>query len=95
MSSTDWIAATPAAEVLAALDDARILVSDTNDLAPLADHPQVRHRQSLGEVPVDGVGMVTMPGPLPGLVATPPRFGTDAPVLGAHTGEVLADSLSW
>ncbi|MCB0995795.1 MAG: CoA transferase [Acidimicrobiales bacterium] len=83
-----WVSTQTADRVIAALTEARIPVSPANDLADVFAHPQVQHRQSLRRFHDPVVGDVTMPGPLPGLVATPPTIRTPAPPLGAHTAEV-------
>ena len=88
-----WARATKADEILAALDQARVPVSEANDLAAIYAHPQVQHRQSLLRVHDDTVGDVTMPAPLPSLRGTPARIRHSAPPLGAHTDEVAAEWL--
>jgi formyl-CoA transferase len=85
----DWVRAHTALDVVAAMDDARIPVSAVNDLADLAEHPQVRHRGSLVTVDDPLTGSFTMPTPLPPLSDTPAGVRRPAPALGAHTREVL------
>lgn len=85
-----WVRAHVLADVIAAMDVARIPVSPANDLAMVHAHPQVQHRQSLRIVDDPIAGPVTMPGPLPSLLATPGTIRHTGPALGAHTAEVLA-----
>ena len=75
----DWIAAHPRSEVLAAFDGARVPVTPVNDLAELAEHPQVIARGSLATVPDPDAGSVVLPGPVAHLTATP-AVATPAPV---------------
>ena len=83
-----WVRKTPADEVIAAMDDARIPVSGANDLADVFAHPQVQHRRSLRRIADPSLGDVTMPTPLPTLDVTPAVIRTTGPALGAHTAEV-------
>lgn len=90
----EWVRAHSADQVTAAMDDARIPISAVNDLADLADHPQVRYRSSIVRVEDPAVGSFTMPAPLPPLSVTPPAIRRSAPALGQHTDEVLGEWLS-
>jgi crotonobetainyl-CoA:carnitine CoA-transferase CaiB-like acyl-CoA transferase len=85
----EWARSRVLEDVIAAMDEARIPVSPVNDLAMLHGHPQVHHRQSLQTIHDPRAGDVTMPAPLPTLLATPPTIRTTGPALGAHTSEVL------
>ena len=81
-------------DVAAAMDEARIPVSDANDLAAIYAHPQVQHRQSLTRVPDPVLGDITMPAPLPSLGGTPPTIRSTGPALGAHGAEVMQEWLA-
>jgi formyl-CoA transferase len=88
----EWVRCHDLADVVSAMRDARVPVSPANDLEMVHAHPQVRHRQSLRTIHDPHAGDITMPAPLPTLLATPPTIRTTGPVLGAHTDEVLG---SW
>jgi formyl-CoA transferase len=59
-------------------------------LAEALDQPQVRHRQALRTVAVDGIGDVQLFGLTAQLSKTPGATCAPPPRLGAHTEEVLA-----
>jgi formyl-CoA transferase len=88
-----WIAARDADTVLAALDGARIPVSEVNDLARLVADPHVVARGSVAHVEDPELGPLVMPAPQPRLSATPGRIARPAPALGEHTDAILAEWL--
>jgi crotonobetainyl-CoA:carnitine CoA-transferase CaiB-like acyl-CoA transferase len=60
-AASEWIATVPAGQALAALVDARVPASIVNDLAAMANDPQVTHRGSLQKL--DG-HLITRPTPV-------------------------------
>jgi crotonobetainyl-CoA:carnitine CoA-transferase CaiB-like acyl-CoA transferase len=76
--------------VLAAFDEARVPVTPVNDLAELAEHPQVVARGSLVTVPDPDAGSIVLPGPVAHLAATPAVAGP-APVAATTAEAVLAE----
>lgn len=90
----DWVRAHELVDVVSAMSDARVPISPANDLEMIYAHPQVRHRQSVRTVHDPDAGDITMPAPLPSLLATPPTIRTTGPALGAHTAEVLGSWLA-
>ncbi|HZP28935.1 MAG TPA: CoA transferase [Acidimicrobiia bacterium] len=84
----DWIAAHPRDDVLTAFDGARVPITPVNDLAELAEHPQVVARGSLVTVS-DPTGSVVLPGPVARLGATPAVAGP-APVDAVPVAQVVA-----
>jgi formyl-CoA transferase len=88
-----WVASNTAFDVIDALERARIPVSEANDLATIAEHPQVRHRNSLLRVVDEQLGVITMPAPLPTMSTTTTHIATTGPDLGAHTDDVRREWL--
>jgi len=70
-----------------------IPVGAINNLAEVAEHPQVKARGSLVEIEHPRAGKLRMPGVPVRLSATPGEVRTPAPMLGQHTDEVLRDLL--
>jgi len=70
-----------------------IPVGAVNNLAQVAEHPQVKARGSLVSMKHPTAGVVRMSGPMVRLSATPGTIRTPSPRLGEHTVEVLKDLL--
>lgn len=70
-----------------------IPVGAINNLAQVAEHPQVKARRSLIEIEHPHAGKLRMPGVPVRLSSTPGVVRTPAPTLGQHTDEVLRDLL--
>ena len=70
-----------------------IPVGAINNLAEVAEHPQVKARGSLVEIEHPRAGKLRMPGLPVRLSSTPGAVRTPAPMLGQHTDEVLHDLL--
>jgi crotonobetainyl-CoA:carnitine CoA-transferase CaiB-like acyl-CoA transferase len=84
---SDWIAARPSADVLAAFESAHAAAAPVYTMADLARDPHVQERGVLAEV--DGV---VMPGPVARLSRTPGRIAGPGRPLGADTDEVLSET---
>jgi crotonobetainyl-CoA:carnitine CoA-transferase CaiB-like acyl-CoA transferase len=84
---SDWIAARPSADVLAAFEAAHAAAAPVYTMADLARDPHVQERGVLAEV--DGV---VMPGPVARLSRTPGRIAGSGRPLGADTDGVLAET---
>jgi crotonobetainyl-CoA:carnitine CoA-transferase CaiB-like acyl-CoA transferase len=89
----DWVAAHDARRVVDTLVDARIPVTEVNDVASLLADPHVRARGSVVELDDEELGTLRVPAPAPHLSRTPPRITSTGPALGAHTPSVLHDWL--
>ncbi len=85
---TEWIAARPSADVLAAFDAAHAAAAPVYTMADLARDPHVQARRVLVEV--DGV---VMPGPVARLSRTPGRIANAGRPLGADTDDVLSETV--
>ena len=70
-----------------------IPVGAINNLAEVAEHPQVKARGSIVEIEHPRAGKLRAPGVPVRLSATPGSVRTPAPMLGQHTDEVLRDLL--
>jgi len=88
-----WVGARPAADVVAALDAARIPVTLVNDLATLSADPHVQARGSITTVDDDDLGPVLMPAPFPHLNTTPGAIAWAGRPAGADTDTVCRDWL--
>jgi crotonobetainyl-CoA:carnitine CoA-transferase CaiB-like acyl-CoA transferase len=77
----------------AVLLESGIPVGAINNLAEVVKHPQVVARQSLVEMEHPRAGTVRMVGAPVRLSETPGSVRTPAPMLGEHTGQVLAELL--
>lgn len=88
----DWCSSRPTAEVLTALDDARVPCAPVLSPAEVLDHPHVAGGGFLQPTPYPGVEpsapITTHPVVLS---ATPGEIRHRAPTLGEHTAEVLAE----
>ncbi|HZQ58860.1 MAG TPA: CoA transferase [Acidimicrobiales bacterium] len=89
----DWVGARPAADVVAALDAARIPVTLVNDLATLSADPHVQARGSIATVDDNDLGPVLMPAPFPHLSGTPGAIAWAGRPAGADTDSVCRDWL--
>jgi len=79
----------PTAEWVEALNAGGVPSGDILPLGEALDQPQVRHRGTLEEVEVDGVGPVRLFGLSARLEKTPGGITSPPPRLGEHTDDVL------
>jgi formyl-CoA transferase len=89
-----WVATQDARHVVDALVDARIPVTEVNDVARLLADPHVQARGSIVEIDDAELGTLRMPAPAPHLSRTPMRIASTGPALGEHTASVVRDWLS-
>jgi formyl-CoA transferase len=80
----------PAREWLAALEPAGVPCGPINDLQQVFDDPQVRHRRMQVRAPHPAAGEVRMVANPIKFSATPITHDVAPPLLGEHTGDVLA-----
>ncbi|GAB4168306.1 MAG: CoA transferase [Thalassobaculales bacterium] len=86
-----WIAARTQAENLAAFEAAGVTVGPICDIADLMDHPFIKERAIIVDVPDEEAGSLPMHGVTPRLSATPGSIRTPAPALGEHTAQYLGE----
>jgi formyl-CoA transferase len=86
-----WTAQRSVDDVLAALDSASVPSGRIYTVADIAADPHYRARDMLQDVPMDDGSMLTLPGIVPKLSATPGSHRRNAPTLGQDTGDVLRD----
>jgi len=89
----DWVAATDAAELLPALDQAGAPYTVALTIADIFADPQYAARENIVSVPHPAMGEVKMPGVVPKLSLTPGAITSPGPSLGQHTDEVLRNML--
>ncbi len=73
------------------LVEARIPVTEVNDVQSLLADPHVQARGSIAMVDDPELGVLHMPAPAPHLSRTPLRIATTGPALGADTEDVMRD----
>jgi CoA:oxalate CoA-transferase len=81
----------PTAEWVAALNARGVPSGAILPLAEALDQPQLRHRRTLADVAVEGIGALKLFGLPARLEKTPGTITCPPPRLGAHTDEVLAE----
>jgi len=86
-----WTAQRSVDEVLAALDSASVPAGRIYSVADIADDPHYRARGMLDEVYLDDGSLLTVPGIVPKLSATPGRHRRNAPTLGQDSTAVLRE----
>ena len=86
-----WTAQRSVDDVLAALDSASVPAGRIYTVADIAADPHYRARGMLDEVRMDDGSMLTVPGIVPKLSATPGSHRRNAPTLGQDSGEVLRE----
>jgi len=86
-----WTAQRSVDEVLAALDSASVPAGRIYSVADIAADPHYRARGMLDEVYLDDGSLLTVPGIVPKLSATPGRHRRNAPTLGQDSTAVLRE----
>jgi formyl-CoA transferase len=86
-----WTATRSVDEVLAALDQASVPAGRIYTVADIAADPHYQARGMLEQVTMDDGSLLTVPGIVPKLSATPGRHRRNAPTLGQDTEPVLRE----
>jgi formyl-CoA transferase len=86
-----WAAQRTVDEVLAALDGASVPAGRIYTVADIAGDPHYRARGMLDEVRMDDGSLLSVPGFVPKLSATPGRHRRNAPALGQDSDAVLRE----
>jgi len=89
----DWTRSLPAADVEAACVEHDVPVATAYTAVDIFDDPHIAARGDLVTVDDPVIGGVRQQAPFPRFVGTPVATPTGAPLLGAHTREVLAGLL--
>lgn len=79
------------AELVERMEAAEVPGGPVLTLDELRDNPQIRHNQTIYEVEHDTAGRLRQCRPAPLFSKTQPERGANAPLLGEHTDEVLAE----
>jgi formyl-CoA transferase len=87
----EWTARHTVAEVLAALDEAKVPAGRIYTVADIAADPHYKARGMLDEVRMDDGSTLMVPGIVPKLSLTPGGHRRNAPVLGQDTDAVLRE----
>ena len=87
----DWSIQHPVAEVLAALDMAKVPAGKIYSVADIAADPHYQARGMLESVDMDDGTKLSVPGIVPKLLGTPGAFRTNAPTLGQHSADILGE----
>ena len=86
-----WTAQRSVDEVMAALDAASVPAGRIYSVADIAADPHYQARGMLDQVHMDDGSLLTVPGIVPKLSATPGRHLRNAPTLGQDSGDVLRE----
>lgn len=84
-----WIGSHTLAENLAVFEAAEVTVGPVADIGLLMDHPYIKDRALIVDIPDEEMGTVPMHAVTPRLSATPGAIRSAAPEIGEHTGEIL------
>ncbi len=87
----EFIARRSQAENLALFEEAEVTVGPVCSMGDLMDHPYVRGREVLVDLPDADMGSVPMHNIVPRMSGTPGRFRRPAPQLGEHNGEIAQE----
>ena len=82
-------------EWMGLLVEAAVPCGPVNDMQHLFADPQVRHRDMIAEVPHPTIGTLRLTGIPIKYSETPGVIRRHPPLLGEHTGEVLAEALGY
>ncbi len=86
-----WIGAHTLDENLAIFEAAGVTVGAVADISELVDHPLIRERGIIVEIPDPEMGACPMPAIAARLSETPGAIRRAAPSIGEHTGELLGE----
>lgn len=87
-----WVAERTMDEALSKFQAAGVTAGPVYDIAEFLEDSHVREREVVVEVPDDELGTLQMQNIVPRLSRTPGTFRYQAPSLGQHTGELLAQA---
>ncbi|WP_277977955.1 CaiB/BaiF CoA transferase family protein [Pantoea endophytica] len=88
---SEWTSSRSLASVLASLTEGGIPAGKIYDAADIANDPHYQARDMLLKANLPDGTPVTLPGVVPKLLSTPGTVRTQAPQLGEHTAEILAE----
>src|SRR6266849_10157619 len=92
----EWLQSFPTRdEPLAILENARILSAPVLDIAQAINHPQIKARGAMQEVPHPGIGPVALPKSPFHFSETTVEIRSRAPLLGEHNESVLSRYLGY
>ena len=91
--ATEWFASLPFDKAVAELKAHDIPHSPIMSMADIFADPHYRERQTIIDVPAEGVGTLPQPGVIPRLSLTPGRVTHAGAPLGRHTDEILSGLL--
>jgi crotonobetainyl-CoA:carnitine CoA-transferase CaiB-like acyl-CoA transferase len=89
----DWFAARDFDDVGKALSSHDVPFSPIMSIADIFADPHFRERETIIDVPADGLGSLPQPAVVPRLSLTPGRAEHAGPNLGRHTDEILSELL--
>ncbi|UJQ95090.1 CaiB/BaiF CoA transferase family protein [Mariluticola halotolerans] len=84
----EFISRRSQAENLTLFEEAGVTVGPVCSMGDLIDHPYVREREVLVDLPDEGMGSVPMHNIVPRMSLTPGQFRRPAPQLGEHNAEI-------
>ena len=84
----EFIARRTQAENLAIFEEAEVTVGPVCSMGDLIDHPYIRGREVLVDMPDQDMGSVPMHNIVPRMTGTPGQFRRPAPRLGEHNAEI-------
>jgi crotonobetainyl-CoA:carnitine CoA-transferase CaiB-like acyl-CoA transferase len=92
----DWLQSFPTRdEPLAILEKVRILSAPVLDIAQIINHPQIKARGAMQEVPHPGIGPVALPKSPFRFSETTVKIRSRAPLLGEHNERILSQYLGY
>ncbi len=89
----DWVHSKPAAEIIAALDQAQVPAAMVNSIADIFADPHIQQRGNIAIVEDPRFGELAVPAIMPRFSATPGAIKHLGPDLGAHNREIYGDLL--
>ena len=93
---SEWVASQTAEEAVAAAEKIPIPCGICHELTEVADHPQVKAREMLTEVPFpDGKSQVLVTGSPLRMSETPLKIERSFPSIGQHNEEIYGELLGY